>query len=87
MRQRTALSANVIELAHACAGDDAVIRGDDDALGMWFELARNYMAQMGWKDTDAHKIGTSEPGHAPSLLTLMRLAVAALGGRTIRLTS
>ena len=84
LMRRHSVSANIIELAHACAGE-MIIRGDDDALGMWFELARNYMAQMGWKDTDAHKIGTSEPDRAPSLLTLMRLTVAALGGRTIAL--
>ena len=62
---------------------DLLGRDELTSLGVWLEHARNYMAVMSWRNTEAHRLGMIERNTLPSILSHMRLSVAAIAGRAL----
>ncbi len=80
---RYELSIDLIGLLQEWAGD-LLDRGEVDPLAEWLDQAGNYMGVMSWEDTEAHRLGVMMHSRRPSLMSHLRLAVAAIAGRALQ---
>ena len=80
---RCDISLVLIGRLHDWAGD-LLDRSEVDSLGVWLDRAGDYMAVLSWEDTEANRLATIERNNRPSILSHMRLSVAAIAGRALQ---
>lgn len=78
------ISIELIGCLQDWAGD-LLERDELDSLGVWFDRARGYIGVMSREGTESHGLGVLVPVPGqPSILSHMRLSVAALAGRALQ---
>ena len=77
------ISIDLIGQVQDWAGD-LLDRDELDSLGVWLDRAGGYMAVMSWQETEANRLGTIERNSRPSILSHMRLSLAAIAGRALQ---
>ncbi len=80
---RCDISLDLIGRLHDWAGD-LLARNELDSLGVWLDRAGDYVAVLSWEGTEANRLGTIERNNRPSILSHMRLSVAAIAGRALQ---
>ncbi len=79
------ISIELIGCLQEWAGD-LLERDEFDSLGVWLDRARGYMGVMSRKGAEAHRLGVLVPARrSSSILSHMRLSVAALAGRALQI--